>query len=312
MPDDIPDAFGDVLPHPRTLTACRDVRVDRPRLGPPDEEHEQRGSQVAERVHEDRDRRTQPLDEEAGDGRAHEPRARPADLELRIALDEILAADERRQVALVGDVEEDREAPGDEPDDVELPDRERAEHVRDRDGSEGHRASEVARDEDGPAAETVHPDPGRQPEEDEREELERAEEGDLERGRVEQDDRRERQGQLRDLRADLADGLGGPQLEEIGVAPEAPAHLGQGHLRAAAIAAAPAATIHGASLAGPWWWLRGWPNGWGGRIVGRVVVRPPACHHRRVPDLHVASTRRPASPHRPGSGGRDAAWTPPA
>ena len=45
--------------------------------------------------------------------------------------------------------------------------------------------------------------------------------GDLERGRVEHEQRHERQRELRDLRPELADRLGRPQLEEVAVAPEA-------------------------------------------------------------------------------------------
>ena len=53
---------------------------------------------------------------------------------LRVALDELVALDERRQVRLVGDVEEDGQAADDEPDDVELPDRQDA-AARRRSGS---------------------------------------------------------------------------------------------------------------------------------------------------------------------------------
>ena len=58
-----------------------------------------------------------------GKARTEPLRGRPRELELRVAVDELVALDERRQVALVGDVEEDREAAVREDDDVELPDR---------------------------------------------------------------------------------------------------------------------------------------------------------------------------------------------
>ena len=61
---------------------------------------------------------------------------RSADLELRVAVHELVLPDERRQVGLVGDVEEDRADPDAEGDDVQLPDRERVERVRDRDRRE--------------------------------------------------------------------------------------------------------------------------------------------------------------------------------
>ena len=44
-----------------------------------------------------------------------------------------VALDERRQVRLVGDVEEDLEHADEEPDDEELPEREDVRDVRDRD-----------------------------------------------------------------------------------------------------------------------------------------------------------------------------------
>ena len=54
-------------------------------------------------------------------------------LELRVGVDQLVAFDDRWQVGLVGDVEEDGHDAVDEADDVELPDRQRAERVGDRD-----------------------------------------------------------------------------------------------------------------------------------------------------------------------------------
>ena len=74
------------------------------------------------------------------------------------AVDDLVAADERREVRLVGDVEEDRADADGETDDVELPDRQPAEPVRDRHRHERDRAPDVAEDEDRLAAEPVDPD----------------------------------------------------------------------------------------------------------------------------------------------------------
>ena len=68
------------------------------------------------------------MDEQTAEPRAADLRSRAADLELRVAVDEPLALDERRQIRLIGDVEEDGERAGEEADDVEL----RELHVRDR------------------------------------------------------------------------------------------------------------------------------------------------------------------------------------
>ena len=119
-----------------------------------------------------------------------------ADLELRVAVDDLVALDERREVRLVRDVEEDRADADEEPDDVELAEREDVGDVRDRDRREERGASEVAGDEDRASPEPVDPDAGRQREEQEREELDGSERGDLERAGVEDEDRDERQREL--------------------------------------------------------------------------------------------------------------------
>ena len=80
---------------------------------------------------------------------------------------------------------------------------------------------EVRDDEDRSAAQAVDPDAGRQCKQQKRQELDRAEHRDLERARIEHEDGGERQRQRRNLRADLADRLPGPQLQEVAVTPEA-------------------------------------------------------------------------------------------
>ena len=95
--------------------------------------------------------------------------------------------------------------------------------VGDRDRREADGPPEVAGDEDRPAAQAVDPDARRQAEQDERQELDRAEQGDLEGADLEEQDGDERDRQQADLGAELADRLGRPQLEEVGVAQEAPA-----------------------------------------------------------------------------------------
>ena len=83
---------------------------------------------------------------------------------------------------------------------------------RDRDRGEAHRAPDVAGDEDRAAPEAVDPGARRQAEQDERQELDRPEQRDLERGRIQQDDRHERDREQADLRPELADRLGRPEL----------------------------------------------------------------------------------------------------
>ncbi len=84
------------------------------------------------------------------------------------------ALDERRQVRLVGDVEEDLERADEESDDEELAERERVREVGDRNRHEERSPAEVADDQDRTPRQTVDPHACRQREEDERQELARS------------------------------------------------------------------------------------------------------------------------------------------
>ena len=61
----------------------------------------------------------------AGHARAGDLRDRDGELELRVAVDQMVAVDELGEIRLVRDVEEDGEDADDELDDEQLPDRER-------------------------------------------------------------------------------------------------------------------------------------------------------------------------------------------
>src|SRR5438445_6711306 len=75
----------------------------------------------------------------------------------------------------------------------------------------------------GAAPQAVDPDPRWQADEQERQELDDVQRRDLEHTCVQDEDRRERQGKSADLRAELADRLGRPELDEVRMPPEAPA-----------------------------------------------------------------------------------------
>jgi hypothetical protein len=133
----------------------------------------------------------------------------------------MVAGDHRRQVALVGDVEEDREHADDEADDVELDDRQGARHEGERDRGQGRCPAKVAGDHHRPATQPVDPHARRQADQQEWQEDDDVEKGDLE-GRGLQDvDGHERDRQRADLGAELADRLGRPETDEVGVAQEA-------------------------------------------------------------------------------------------
>jgi hypothetical protein len=194
-------------------------------LAAADHPDEGRGQGEAERVREHRHRRRDQVDQHAGQAGSGDLRAGPADLQLGVALEQLVGLHQRRQVGLVGDVEEDGEHAGDEADRVQLADGEGVELVGDRDRQQRGRAPQVAGDQHRPAAQPVHPDARRQADEHEGGELDGAEQADLERRGVEDGDRHQRQRQQGHLAAELADGLGGPQLHEVAVAPQAPAGL---------------------------------------------------------------------------------------
>src|SRR5437660_365481 len=78
-----------------------------------------------------------------------------ADLELRVPVDQLLPLNECGEIRLVRDVEEDGGDADEKADGVQLPDRERAEPVGDRDRAEQQRPREVAGDEDRAPAQPV-------------------------------------------------------------------------------------------------------------------------------------------------------------
>ena len=138
--EDVPDPRPSLLPHARALAGRRIVRL-RTDLFTPDDADEERGGEVARRVEEDGEGRLDGLDEEAGDRRPGDLRRGARELELRVALDQLVALDDVGQVRLVGDVEEDLERAGEEGHDVDLDEGEPAADERDRDGRQQHRAA---------------------------------------------------------------------------------------------------------------------------------------------------------------------------
>ena len=194
VPEDEAKACFQLRPDARLFAFCR---CGDGRLRLPDAKDEETRGDEADRVDKDRVWGCEELDEAAAHARAADLSRRAADLELRVALDDLLSLDERRDVRHVRDVEEDGAYPDEESDDEELRQRQDVGDVRDRDRREQCCAPEVAADEDRTPREPIDPHPGRQGEEDERQELDDAERGDLERGRVEHENRRERERELR-------------------------------------------------------------------------------------------------------------------
>jgi hypothetical protein len=93
-------------------------------------------------------------------------------------------------------------------------------------GEEDGGASEVSEDEDGAAADAVDPGSGEEPEDEDGGGAGSAEDAHLQRGGVQGERRGEGQRGGGDARTHLRDGLSGPQLQELAIAPQP----GGGHL----------------------------------------------------------------------------------
>jgi hypothetical protein len=101
-----------------------------------DAKHEDRRDDEAERVGEDRVRRGDCRDQSPGHARAGNLCNRTRQIELRVAVDHVLAFDERWEVRLVADVEEDGEASDEELQREKVPDAQRADCPENRDQHE--------------------------------------------------------------------------------------------------------------------------------------------------------------------------------
>ena len=217
VPEHVPEPFADVSSHggPLGPRHCLDGW-----FGTADEQDCDRRKNEAHGIDDHRDGCTNELHQRSRQPRSRDLRATSAHLEFRVAVAELIAIDERRQVRLVRDVEEHREHTRDEHHDEQLAKREPSEPPREGDRCQRDRAPDVAGHEDRPAADAVDNDAGREAEEQERGELDGAERADREGARVERLDREQRQRQQADLAPQLADRLGGPQPDEVRVAEE--------------------------------------------------------------------------------------------
>ena len=138
----------------------------------PDGEQRRHREDVAHGIGAHRHRRTEHADQATAERRTAQLRAGPSQLELGIAIDQLIAPDEGGQIRLIRDIEEDGQHAADEGDDVELGEGEVAQCTDDRDRSYGQGAPDVGDHQDGPAAaDSVDPDACRQPDDDERCEL---------------------------------------------------------------------------------------------------------------------------------------------
>ncbi len=182
-----------------------------------DGEQEQRGDGVADRVGDDRQVRAEQLDQAAAEAGPRHLGRGAYGLQRAVARDELVLGQELRQIALVGDVEEDRGDAGDQRDGIELSHRQEARYGGEGDAGHRHGPDDVGPDQHRELAHPVHPGAGGQADEEERGGLRRRQQGHLEGGRVEFEYGDQRQGDKGHLRADLARRRAGQQMPEVPV-----------------------------------------------------------------------------------------------
>ena len=181
------------------------LRLDRADPGQRDD-----GPHVAQRVDAHRVRGAERLRQPAGDRGPGHLRDRLAGLQLGVAVHQLVLGHQRRQVRLVGHVEEHREHADREADQDELDQREHTEPPRDRDTGQQDGASGVGADHQRPPPHPVHPGTGGQPDQQERGRVGGGQQAHLERCRG-QDQRGEQgSGGAGDHRAELADRVADP------------------------------------------------------------------------------------------------------
>ena len=138
---------------------------------------------------------------------------------------QLVASNQGRHVALVRDVEEHGGKTGKEPDREQLGHGQHAERGRDNNGPQYQHARDVADDHQAPLRDPIDNEPGGQCDKQEADGCRRGQQPDLEGRRVQEHDGGQRQRDEGDRRADLANGLPGPEQHEVPVPPKAPAGL---------------------------------------------------------------------------------------
>ena len=182
---------------------------------------QQRRKEECARIEQDRKRRGQQLDETAGHARADQRGRRFAERDLRVRLDQPLAAGELRQQHLVSGAAHHVLHAAEETDGEQDVDRQRAHERRNRYGEQRRAACQVRGDDDGQLAHAVEQHTRVQRHERERQRLERHEDAHLQRRGVQQQRRRQRQREVGDLGAERRDRQRDPELPEILRPPEA-------------------------------------------------------------------------------------------
>ena len=185
------------------------------------------GDEKADRIDQDRGGAAYGLDQAAGNARPRDRGDLRAARELCVPLDQVFAPDERRQIRLVGDVEEHGEDAAHQSDDEELRQRQPPGYIGDGHGTDGDDPPQVGGDHDPAAAGAVYPDTGGQPHDEERGSGSRRQQAHLERRCMQRAHREERDREQTHLRSELADRLAAPEQAEVAMSEQdTPGHWG--------------------------------------------------------------------------------------
>jgi hypothetical protein len=215
---------------------CRGWRR-RNRLALPDLSQQQRRHDEGESIRRDGDRRGQPRDERAAQGRARDLRDGVDGLALAVGVEQALRRHQIGDEHVVGEVVEHRRHSGDDGDCEQQRQRDVTEDCGERNGEKRGRAHEIGADHERPAAAAVD-DAASDPCEDGSGKGQRdGEEAEIDGAGARGDDRGDGQRGAGDTRTDGRDTLRAPQKQKVAVPPQSAARQWQRH-------AAPSATAN--------------------------------------------------------------------
>src|SRR5579862_18683 len=202
----------------------------RVRFGPPlrltDQPHGERGAHERDGVEQDGHGRRDGGYQRACESRSNYSGQGLGQGQLAVALQQIVSAHQRREISLIAHVEPHGQGRSGGGHRVKVRHSQLAEHGGERQGEQHGGAPQVGADQNRAAAQAVGPGSGEEAEQQNGGRAGSAQETHLERRGVQQFSGDYRQPDQGDPGADLRDGLPGPQLEEVGFAPQAAhAHL---------------------------------------------------------------------------------------
>ncbi len=184
---------------------------------PPDEpSRAQEGGRVDQQHGWCRDER----DQGSGERRTGHLRHRHARIELAVGVSDLCSADQRRKDRGIGRIEEDTLHPGQQGYDDQQFDAEPVERRGCRDHQQRHCPPDICSDHDRASPQPIHPCAGDEADEQEGEPTGRGQQTHLEGRRIEREGGEKWNRHGRNLRTELGDCLGTPEIHEVAVGPK--------------------------------------------------------------------------------------------